>query len=1227
MKTWLKIIAFATLLGALAGYLLIPQLIKVEHIRSQITTQLSEKLGRPVQIESVRWHWLPLPHLSLYHGTLHYEAVDLVLPEARLYPDWLSLLGSEVEVGKVVLKRPEITLRIRGDFSETLPEFTLPKIKIVIDNGSLHVQSLAPIFGVVTKTFDLSNISASAKLAPENVAFKLKAASTFSKNLKVNGRYSFKEKKYWLETAWEDLRLHQAITSTAHGTLIPVDSTANIKAKINGIGTTTVTADLRGDLPRFLYKPKDQTVLLDSGQVDLHLEKFGNNTAVTVKELEMKHPGLHLKGTVKRTVATEGAEPIWQLDLVGRNLAVTEIRRTMLTLFGDNVIVKDLFDIVRGGVAKAATYTFTGRTVDFEYLKYQVITAEAADAVVHIPDANLTIEGVNGLMRIDRGTLFVSEANGRLGQSKGKNCALQFNLLDHIENPPFILDVDIDAEATDLVRTLHDLVPYEGFRHELQQLHNLEGSGSGHLHIGDTLQDFSVRVNVTGMDVHGRYGRLASPFHVQKGTMQVAPNQVSWAGVLGRLGNHRIHSLSGSVNWEHEPLLRIDNLNAALDGDTLLTDLKHYKEVANYLAPVLTSLSGDVQVSQGSFAGPALDQTQWHYNAIATLKNVGWKSPLLDGAQVTGHSGEIAVSDKEIRLSRNEARFQKSTLSAGGALRHQLLADWQGGMEFSGTLAEEFGPWLRNQGWLPPVVHPRLPAKIKEVRLAWDNNNFAASGTLIAGGVSLKMPPQLTFNVKTSEQNPLVLTLDVAEQDRHGQLQLDLLDHTPETFRLAWQGELLAHTLKRLLADGTLLTGAIKGNCTITVPPEPEMPNVVGQLTATGCRLPLDEAGTKSLGVKELKLNGGPGKATLQRLVLALSEQEQLTLKGEVNAVPSGLALALSLTSPHLTRKTSADFIDQLKRLRGTTTTQEKADKKPAGRTITGTVHFNLDSFVSGPGEDAPAEEAPLTWSPIKGVLTLKPQGKMSAEIETAKLCCLDAKGTWFSDPAMGVSHFTLATLCPTPPKFEEVLPCVGITQNVIQGEFTLNADLFGNLDFWHHGRATITSGKGRILRMQLLSKIFSIVNLTDLFTSDGFPNFEEKGFAYSELTVESHIKENELIIDKAVVRGEGLNLFARGKLNLGTRQADITLLIAPFKTLDAIVGRVPLVGRVVGGREAALFTIPVGIKGDIRDPDITVLAPDAVGEGLLNLVKNTLLLPFHILSPLLPGTSPEAGK
>jgi hypothetical protein len=82
---------------------------------------------------------------------------------------------------------------------------------------------------------------------------------------------------------------------------------------------------------------------------------------------------------------------------------------------------------------------------------------------------------------------------------------------------------------------------------------------------------------------------------------------------------------------------------------------------------------------------------------------------------------------------------------------------------------------------------------------------------------------------------------------------------------------------------------------------------------------------------------------------------------------------------------------------------------------------------------------------------------------------------------------------------------------------------------------------------------------------------------------------------------------------------ADMTVLVAPLKTIDVIISKVPLLGKVIGGKDAAVVAFPVKIKGKIKDPEVTALSPDAVGGAMVDLVKNTLMLPFQILSPIFP--------
>ena len=139
----------------------------------------------------------------------------------------------------------------------------------------------------------------------------------------------------------------------------------------------------------------------------------------------------------------------------------------------------------------------------------------------------------------------------------------------------------------------------------------------------------------------------------------------------------------------------------------------------------------------------------------------------------------------------------------------------------------------------------------------------------------------------------------------------------------------------------------------------------------------------------------------------------------------------------------------------------------------------------------------------------------------------------------------------------------------------------------------------------------------------------EKKGFPFSQMDIDTHIQDNSLMVDRAIIRGEGLNLFARGQIDLADYDADLTLMIAPFKTFDTIISKVPIIGGPVMGENGSRVDIPVAIKGPISDPIITPLHPAAVGEALLNIVKDAFMLPYNIiLKPIeQAGENPNRKK
>ena len=83
----------------------------------------------------------------------------------------------------------------------------------------------------------------------------------------------------------------------------------------------------------------------------------------------------------------------------------------------------------------------------------------------------------------------------------------------------------------------------------------------------------------------------------------------------------------------------------------------------------------------------------------------------------------------------------------------------------------------------------------------------------------------------------------------------------------------------------------------------------------------------------------------------------------------------------------------------------------------------------------------------------------------------------------------------------------------------------------------------------------------------------------------------------------------------------DVTALIAPLKTIDFFIKKIPIVRDILGG---SLISIPVGIKGSLENPNVTPIPPSAVGSGLLGIIKRTLQLPVKIIQPVSPNKATQ---
>jgi hypothetical protein len=264
------------------------------------------------------------------------------------------------------------------------------------------------------------------------------------------------------------------------------------------------------------------------------------------------------------------------------------------------------------------------------------------------------------------------------------------------------------------------------------------------------------------------------------------------------------------------------------------------------------------------------------------------------------------------------------------------------------------------------------------------------------------------------------------------------------------------------------------------------------------------------------------------------------------------------------------------------------------------------------------------TWQPIHADISFN-EADTSIVIKKADLCGIQFPGILKVSSNEFEFYFNPVArnqnLGPT-------ITCLSDKKDLADGTFSLNGELMskarledfpksltGNLDF--------TADQGRIYRFGMLAKIFALLNVTEIYRGE-VPDLAGKGFAYNSMSANAVFEDGKLIIKESSIDSPSMGIAIEGDIDLIKKKVDLTVLVAPFKTVDRIVKLIPLISNILGGK---LVSIPFRAVGELGDPDVIPLSPTAVGSGLLGILQRTLELPITIIQPVLPGSKDEEDE
>jgi len=152
---------------------------------------------------------------------------------------------------------------------------------------------------------------------------------------------------------------------------------------------------------------------------------------------------------------------------------------------------------------------------------------------------------------------------------------------------------------------------------------------------------------------------------------------------------------------------------------------------------------------------------------------------------------------------------------------------------------------------------------------------------------------------------------------------------------------------------------------------------------------------------------------------------------------------------------------------------------------------------------------------------------------------------------------------------------------------------------------------KGMIERWKTLSRIFSILNVSQLFMGR-LPDLKTKGLPYHNMMATLQIKDGIASTEDFLVDSDAMKITLRGKVDLGKNFIDARIGVHPLVTIDKILGNVPIAGYILTGKDKGFISFFYDVKGNLDDPKIEAIPLKSIEEPTWGIIKRLLLTPLR---------------
>ncbi|MBA4397567.1 MAG: AsmA family protein [Syntrophus sp. (in: bacteria)] len=203
----------------------------------------------------------------------------------------------------------------------------------------------------------------------------------------------------------------------------------------------------------------------------------------------------------------------------------------------------------------------------------------------------------------------------------------------------------------------------------------------------------------------------------------------------------------------------------------------------------------------------------------------------------------------------------------------------------------------------------------------------------------------------------------------------------------------------------------------------------------------------------------------------------------------------------------------------------------------------------------------------------------------------------------------------------EQCLQFFDVKEKLITGTFSAKGDLAAkgetaaDLKKTALGNVQIRMEKGMLTRFAVLSKIFSILNVSQLLKFE-LPDMVRGGMPYDTIAATLSFKDGIVSTQDLFIRSDAMNISAVATIDM-PRGAFVDTLVGvqPLQTVDKIVSLIPVVGWILTDENRSVVTVYFEVKGSLDNPAVTAIPVKAMARGVFDIFKNIFKLPARLFT------------